>query len=317
MKKVLALLLAVVMCLSVFALTGCDGDTNNTESSKNTENTNNTNNTESTGTTEAGNNGNNSGDTAEVPTEAGKVTYYFTMAAGSVEVPAHAGIFITGGAWGWGTGESSEMFTRLNDTNIYYLITDKNPKTEGATADQEYDYQLVIGLTQASGAATWGLQWNANYKSSECAEVAYPNNPKFEWTDGADKVNLGEHTFTAAPPAPVQVKTTLKATFAEALPEGAKVLLIGSLNGWNGEAMTSTDGKTWTLDVSLLANTYEYKICVYTADAGLAEDFSNKWDIDRGEYGADEGANAKVTIMTIDEGASVPLMKDLVYPVAG
>lgn len=307
MKKVLALLLAVVMCLSVFALTGCDGNTDNTESSKNTENTENTGN--------AGNSGNNGGETAEVPTEAGKVTYYFTLAAGSVEIPEHAGIFMTGGAWGFATGEGSEMFTRLNDTNIYYLITDKNPKSEGASPDQEYDYQLVIGLTQASGAASWGLQWNDNYKSSECAAVAYPDNPKFEWTEGTDKVNLGEHTFTAAPPAPVQVKTTLQATFSEALPEGAKVLLIGSLNGWNGEAMTSADGKTWTLNVSLLANTYEYKICVYAADAGLAEDFGNKWEIDRGEYGADGGANAKVTIMAIDEGATVPLMKNLVYPV--
>lgn len=94
------------------------------------------------------------------------------------------------------------------------------------------------------------------------------------------------------------------------------MLVIGSLNGWNGEAMTSNDGgKTWELAVELLANEYEYKICVYTADAGLAEDFGNKWDIDRGEYGADGGANAKVNIMEIDNGASITLMKDLVYPV--
>ncbi len=309
MKKALALLLAVVMCLSVFALTGCDGNTNNTESSKNTENTEN-----NGGDTQSGNSGS---ETAEVPTEAGKVTYYFTMTADSVAIPEHAGIFITGGAWGWATGEGSEMFTRLNDTNIYYLITDKNPKTEGATADQEYDFQLVVGLTQASGAASWGLQWNDSYKSAQCAEVAYPDNPKFEWAEGADKVNLGEHTFTAAPPAPVSVKTTLKATFTEALPEGAQVLVIGSLNGWNGEAMTSNDGgKTWELAVELLANEYEYKIKVYVPADNLAADFSNKWDCGT-EYAADGGANAKVNIMEIDNGASITLMKELVYPVAG
>lgn len=310
MKKVLALLLAVVMCLSVFALTGCDGNTDNTESSKNTENT------ENTG--DAGNSGNNGGETAEVPTEAGKVTFYFTMGEGSVALPEYACVYINGTSFNnWSTQEGTAAFQRLGETNIYYAISDATLDVSNADCG---GYQLTVGVTKESaeavGASSWGT--NYSYKSEECATYAGLEHPVFAYSQGDNKVDLGTHTFKNipdAPVAPVSVKTTLKATFTEALPEGAKVLLIGELNDWNGEAMTSADGKTWTLNVSLLANTYEYKICVYTADAGLAEDFGNKWDIDRGEYGADGGANAKVTIMTVDEGQTVPLMKNLVYPV--
>lgn len=267
--------------------------------------------------------GNGDSGSASVPTEDGKVTYYFTMSDASVEIPEWDGIFITGGAWGWATGSSSEMFTKLEGTNIYYLITDKSPATEGATEGQEYDFQLVVGLTQASGAASWGLQWNDNYKSAECAEVAYPDNPQFTWTEGSNTVNLGTHTFGAAPAKPVEVNTTLAVKFTEALPEGSIVLLIGDMDGWNGMAMTSTDGKVWTVDVKLLANSYGYKVCVYAADSGLAEDFSNKWDdaLGRVEFGKvvtnDDGTtkveNASVTIMQVDEGGTITLLKDQVY----
>lgn len=248
----------------------------------------------------------------DVPTEEGKVTYYFTLGADTPAVPEHAGIFITGGAWAWGTGEGSEMFTNLEGTNIYYLITDKTPATEGATEGQECDYQLLVGLTQASGAATWGLQWNDNYKSIECAGVAYPDNPKFTWNEGDNKVDLGTHTFTTMPPAPVAVKTTLKVSFTEALPEGAKVLVIGSLNNWNGQEMTSTDRITWSLDVEMLANSYEYKIKVFEKDT-LAEDFSNKWDVgtECGDYSA---GNAKFELKESHQLlGELYLMKDLAY----
>lgn len=298
-NKFLRIALIAVLCMATLLCTAC-GDTTTTTAPSEAETT-----------APAGDN-----TTAEVPTEDGKVTYYFTMSDDSPAVPEHAGIFITGGAWGWATGSGSEMFTRLNDTNIYYLITDKNPLTDGATADQEYDYQLVAGLTEATGAASWGLQWNDNFKSAECAEVAYPNNPQFTWNEGDNTINLGTHTFTAMPSAPVEVETSLEVTFTEALPEGARVLLIGAMNGWNGEEMTSKDGKKWTLDVELLANTYEYKIKVYTAEDGLLDDFSNKWDCGT-EYGADDGSNAKIEIAEYDGKVGyAKLMSNLVYPKA-
>lgn len=304
-NKFLRIALVAVLCMAMLFVTAC-GD-NTTTTGKNDTTT-----APAGDTTTAPSQGGNT--PAEVPTEEGKVTYYFTMSADSPAVPEHAGVFITGGAWAWGTGADSEMFTKLEGTDIYYLITDKNPLTDGATADQEYDFQLVVGLTQASGAASWGLQWNDNYKSAECAEVAYPDNPKFTWNEGDNKVDLGTHTFTAMPPAPVQVSTTLEVTFTTALPEGAKVLVIGAMNSWNGEAMTSVDGETWTLDVSLLANTYEYKIKVFTAEDGLADDFSNKWDCGT-EYGGAEGANLKVEITEYDGVIGIlNLQSDLVFP---
>lgn len=304
-NKFLRIALVAVLCMAMLFATACGNDTTTTGKSDAT--------TAPAGdTTEAPTQGGTTN--ADVPTEEGKVTYYFTMSADSPAVPEHAGVFITGGAWGWGTGADSEMFTKLEGTDIYYLITDKNPLTDGATADQEYDFQLVVGLTEASGAATWGLQWNDNFKSVECAEVTYPDNPKFTWNEGDNKVNLGTHTFTSMPPAPVEVETTLEVTFTTALPEGAKVLVIGAMNGWNGEAMTSEDGKTWTLDVKLLANTYEYKIKVFTAEDGLADDFTNKWDCGT-EYGSTEGGNLKVAITEYDGVLGVlELQSDLVFP---
>lgn len=304
-NKFLRIALVAVLCMAMLFATACGNDTTTTGKSDAT--------TAPAGdTTEAPTQGGTTN--TDVPTEEGKVTYYFTMSADSPAVPEHAGVFITGGAWGWGTGADSEMFTKLEGTDIYYLITDKNPLTDGATADQEYDFQLVVGLTEASGAATWGLQWNDNFKSVECAEVAYPDNPKFTWNEGDNKVNLGTHTFTSMPPAPVEVETTLEVTFTTALPEGAKVLVIGAMNGWNGEAMTSEDGKTWTLDVKLLANTYEYKIKVFTAEDGLADDFTNKWDCGT-EYGGTDGGNLKVEITEYDGVLGVlELQSDLVFP---
>lgn len=304
-NKFLRIALVAVLCMAMLFATACGNDTTTTGKSDAT--------TAPAGdTTEAPTQGGTTN--ADVPTEEGKVTYYFTMSADSPAVPEHAGVFITGGAWAWGTGADSEMFTKLEGTDIYYLITDKNPLTDGATADQEYDFQLVVGLTEASGAATWGLQWNDNFKSVECAEVTYPDNPKFTWNEGDNKVNLGTHTFTSMPPAPVEVETTLEVTFTTALPEGAKVLVIGAMNGWNGEAMTSEDGKTWTLDVKLLANTYEYKIKVFTAEDGLADDFTNKWDCGT-EYGSTEGGNLKVAITEYDGVLGVlELQSDLVFP---
>lgn len=303
-NKFLRIALVAVLCMAMLFATACGNDTTTTGKSDAT--------TAPAGdTTEAPDQG---GTSTDVPTEEGKVTYYFAMGADSPAVPEHAGVFITGGAWAWGTGADSEMFTKLEGTDIYYLITDKTPLTDGATADQEYDFQLVVGLTEASGAATWGLQWNDNFKSVECAAVAYPDNPKFTWNEGDNKVNLGTHTFTSMPSAPVEVETTLEVTFTTALPEGAKVLVIGDMNSWNGEAMTSEDGKTWTLDVKLLANTYGYKIKVFTAEDGLADDFTNKWDCGT-EYGGTDGANLKVEITEYDGVLGVlELQGDLVFP---
>ena len=248
-----------------------------------------------------------------IPTVEGMVTYYFTMSADSIAVPEHAGIFITGGAWGWSTGVYSEMFTRLDDTNIYYLITDRNPLSEGATVDQEYDYQLIAGLNENSGVNRWGLEWNDNYKSVECAELPFPNNPQFAWSEGDNVVNLGTHTFNAMPPVPVQVETTLNASFTTALPDGTRVLLIGSMNEWNGEEMTSKDGRIWTLNVNLPVGSYEYKIRVYSTEDGLANDFSNKWDCGT-EYANHDNGNARIEIVEYDGIIGyVDLMHDLVY----
>ena len=40
----------------------------------------------------------------DVPTEEGKFTWFLTLSEESLEIPAHASIFVTGGATNWATG---------------------------------------------------------------------------------------------------------------------------------------------------------------------------------------------------------------------
>lgn len=304
MKKIFALLLAAVMLLSLAACAPAE-EPNVTKpqgESKPTE-------------PDEGNEGNN----AEIPTEEGKVTYYFTMSDDSVALADHTAVYITGGAFGWCKEADSVAMQNLEGTNIWYVISDKIPDP-ASEDEQKFDFQLVVGYTQNSGVAEWGLKWVDSYKSVECAEVEYSYNPKFEYVEGQQTINLGTHTFSAQPPVPVKVSVTLVATFAEALPEGTRVLMMGGLNDWSvieGKTeMTSEDGKVWTLEMNdILANDYEFKLLVIPADADY--DGTNHWDVgvqfgvpnDKGEQ-----ENASVTIMDIDDGGEVDLFfNELVY----
>lgn len=306
-NKFLRIALIAVFCMATLLCTACGGNTNTTAGDETTA--------------PAGNETNApAGNTTDVPTEDGKITFFFTLGEGSVELPEYACVYINGTSFNnWSTQDGTVAFQRLGETNIYYAVSDVTLDT---TNDDCGGYQLTVGVTkeaaEAVGASNWGTNYNC--KSEECAAYQGLEHPVFTYKDGDNKVDLGTQTFKnvpSAPVAPVPVKTTLEVTFAEALPEGARVLLIGSLNetSWDGEEMTSEDGKKWTLKVELLAGEYEYKVKVYTAEDGLAEDFSNKWDCGT-EYGPESG-NFKIEITEYDGiTGALTLQSNLVYPKA-
>ncbi|MDE6442437.1 MAG: hypothetical protein K2L12_06805 [Clostridia bacterium] len=253
--KVLAILLAMVLCFSVAALIGCNnGDKPEPKPTP------------------------SGGETTDVPVVDGKVTFYFTLAEGSVEIPEYGAVFYAGGLTGWDE-PGAPAFTKLEGKNVYYLqlVLDK-------TKDQWDEYQLTLGYSAASGlpADKQGIQWP--FKSDSCAEVAYPDNPKFEWADGAKTVNLGTQKFSTALSAPETVaKVELRVTFSEPLDASNEVYLMGGFNGWDStkaKATANTERTTYSLELKdILCTDYEYKILVMATGENVVTKNENGEDL--------------------------------------
>lgn len=274
--KVLAMMLAMVLCLCVAAFVGCDNEEKKPDP----------------GPTPGG-------QTTDVPVADGKVTFYFTMAESSVAVPEYGAVFYAGGLTGWGTTDAP-AFTKLEGKNVYYVQLEvDNTKT------QWDEYSLTLGYSKASGlpADKQGIDWAK--KSEECNAIPYPDNLKFEWTEGTKTVNLGTHTFTSELSAPETVsKVELRVTFSEPLKAIYEVYFMGGFNGWDSakaKATANDDRTVYSLELTdVLCTDYEYKILVMDTGEGV---------VTKGEDGGDLGVwdqyYADPTAVGAPEGSKV------------
>lgn len=307
MKKWLAILLAMVLCLSFVACTA--GDDNKADDTAKVED----NKTEENKTEE---NQEANASAAQVPTEEGKVTYFFTLDPASVEQEEYISYYVTGGAWGWATGLDALAFTHLEGTDIYYAISEAIPDP---AAEQGLEYQLKIGYNEnsAAPAGELGLTWSNDDWKSEQSNVGGLDNPSFTYEAGQNTVDLGIHTFTTKASAPETVSTTLVVKFKEALPEGYQVAIYGGINNWalENSLMETEDNKVYKLSfVDLVAQTYDFKVVVY--EPGQLE--LGQWT--GVQYGAaavqeNNAENAQMIIGTIDNGEELELFdgKELEY----
>lgn len=237
------------------------------------------------------------GGDVELPTEEGKVTFYFTMGEGSVEIPEYVGIYLTGGFTGWAEdAENACTMTRLGETNTYY-------GTYAVAEDlADFGYQLTLGYKPESGAPSTGVNWS--YKSDECKAASGESgmdNDTLEIVDG--KANIGTHTFSTAPgPVVTASNFDVSITLAEAVPEWVNLYMPGNLrNNWAKspelDVMTpSADRKTWTIHVDeVTVGTYNIKVIAEYADCTT---FGWKTTI------LDDGAGGNYTLMVLRSAAN-------------
>lgn len=246
----------------------------------------------------------------DVPVEEGKVTFFFTDSENSVELDSYSSYFLTGGFIGFATGLDALEMTKLEDTNVYYVITDA-PDT---TLNQGNEYQILRGYNASSNMATakQGLQWVDAYKSDEELTFEALANPTFTYTAGDNKIDLGTHTFStkvSAPAAPLN-NYTLRFTFTTSVPTYGQPMIFGSFSGWRTPSDSNTDEvnkeiindaklttvdperKVWTKTFeTMYADTYEYKLLVEYTTAETSITWNN---VD----GNDQ--NLPFTVMQID-----------------
>ena len=232
------------------------------------------------------------GGDVELPTEEGKVTFYFTMSENSVEIPDYVGIYLTGGFTEWAEdAENACTMTRLGETNTYY-------GTHAVAEDlADFGYQLTLGYKPESGAPSTGVNWS--YKSDECVAASGESgmdNLTLEIVDG--KANIGVHTFSSAP-GEVKIASNfdVSITLAEALPEYVSLYMPGNLrNNWKCDPeldrMTpSADRKTWSIHVDeVTVGTYNIKVIAEYTDC---ETFSWSTTV------LDNGAGGDYTLMVL------------------
>ncbi|MCM1533042.1 MAG: hypothetical protein NC099_00130 [Corallococcus sp.] len=303
MKKTLAILLALVMCLGIVALVACDPD-----------------------------------DNSDVPVAEGKVTLYFSLAEDSVELAEYASVFYAGGQTAWAKGLAAPEFKKVEGKNLYYAQIEYD-----ATKEQANEYALVLGYNKSSGLPDdkCGLAWIDAYKSDYCATFAYGTNATFEYKDGAKTVNLGEHKFSTAISAPIRVNTELRLTFSQALGENAEVYFMGDFNGWTAsaaQATASADRTVYSLALNdVLCSNYGYKVLVVrdktaaTTTEGEGDDATElgiwDWNMTTPEFpadvehddnsvirayieiGASDGGNLTLSVMESDGGSYIDLLE--------
>lgn len=214
--------------------------------------------------------------TVDVPTAEGKLTYYFTLGLGDGKVnPAdssYVSVYMTGPMINWATGLDALVFTKMENSNVYYtqIDTPADANTLINPDSQHMDYQIVLGYNESSNMAAGklGLQWVNEYKADQ--ETSGVANPYYEWNGTSNKVDLGTQTFStavAAPDTPCEF-VVFKVELAEALPEGYYIAIAGSMNGWDTAlpakeyAMEpNADRTVWTKRFDgLYAGNYEFQI---------------------------------------------------------
>ena len=222
-----------------------------------------------------------------------KTAYVMKLSESSIELSSFNSIFLTGdmavvdenGTWAKGL-QAIEMKSGILDG---YLVgySDKYEPAEDAT--QANQYQLVVGYNSTAETADSrkGLVWNDAYKSDECLSFGGDSglgNPTFTYDAAKRIADLGTHTFSNQPkaPEPALENFTIRATFAESVPEYAVPHIMGSFDGWStttysadAEAasrmtvVADSDRKVWTLTVAeIYADNYDWTMSLdYTLEA--------------------------------------------------
>lgn len=180
----------------------------------------------------------------EIPTEEGKVTYFFTLKETSVEIPEWARLFFVGSVVGWNNGADVPYFTNLEGTDIWYLVSDKIPTGN-------FEYKILVGLESGHG---WENTWESD---------SVKDNAKCNYEAGTQLIDLGSHGFTTAPSDPT--KTTYS--------------IVGNIGGanWNTDFdLTATDeANVYTSGVITLAKDNEFKIRInhkWGGDFGVGDE---------------------------------------------
>ena len=214
-----------------------------------------------------------------VPTEEGKVTFFFEMADNEAakEIPEYCSVYLIGAYCGkesWPTEASDPAVVTMQQleegSKIWYGLW------EGSLENvEDKGFQLTIGYAANSGAPSIGVNWS--YKSMECQAAGGDSgmgNPEFVLSADGKTADLGSHHWEEVPPAVVLAENiTLSISLDKAVPEWTTLYAPGNYrNNWlcnASDAMTpSADRKTWTINIAVAAvNTYEMKIIAeYTQD---------------------------------------------------
>ena len=204
-KKLLAILLALVLCFGVVALVACDNDKPGPGPSGGTE----------------------------VPTEAGKVTLYWNV-ENTVELTEITSYFLCGTPNSWTQGNCDYEFKQLGDTKTFYVMMDP-AVAKGA------EYKVLIGYNSKSPVdkANQGPFWaNEGYGKTWAAGGANSVVPEFT----GDKVDCGTIEFDGCLGDPVAVTNfDVKVSFIKGqLTDKSVVYIMGHFSSW---ANSATDTK--------------------------------------------------------------------------
>lgn len=211
-KRILAILLALVLCFTFAALAACkptqegDGD----------------------GEGEGGNGGGESSTLPEnLPTQEGKVTFVVEV---DYDLPNGVSPFLTGSIFtNWGNGLEMKKFEQ---TKFFYVLvddfSDQIPEWEGNETDVYNGYKIVLGFNSESG---YGENKQGNQGRWIEADQYLGPNGEFEWKEGQNIVNLGKATWESKGGmigAPYRIsEVTVRVVIATALGENAKVVIVG------------------------------------------------------------------------------------------
>ena len=292
-------MIKTVFAAALLALSGCGKKGNNSSSKDSGGSSGSGESTESTP----------SGGDAEVPVEAGKLSFYFTLGSESVAIPEYAAVYLCGGFNLWKTAPADAVkMQKLGETNVYYGLYEIEASALD-TMDKGHDFQLTIGYTPESGNPSTGVNWS--YKSLECAAAGGDSGlDNLQFTVGEDsRVNLGTHNWDKAPgPVMLAENVTFSVTLKEAAPEYVKLFAPGNYaNNWAcspaEDAMTpSADRKTWSKTISsIAAGTYELQVIVEYADV---ESFT--W----GHKLLNNGDNYTLMVLTTDSNKTIDINEE-------
>ncbi|MBP5216424.1 MAG: PT domain-containing protein [Bacilli bacterium] len=237
--------------------------------------------------------------TADVPTEAGKTTFYIEVASDSIALPTWCSYFLTGCMNGWATTPSGGVIELQNlaNTNIYYAIV-AGYDDEANAADRGYQVTMGYNASSQLGDASQGINWS--YKGKSNASFSGLDHPTFDapvdgivhitakWSD--DTVDEAGFKWDAALPEPVTVdnytvkftvdptlKTLVDAWNSEKGASGVTGYAVkGTHNDWSWKALKAEeDGSyTFTVDKIICGVTYEMCVAPLTA-AGVDGDAYN------------------------------------------
>lgn len=284
-KALLAILLALVLCLGCVFAVACE-DPNNPDD--------------------------HNGDTGDIPTEDGKVTLYWTVThdTGLTNITSY---FLCGTPNNWTEGDLTYEFKRVGETNTWYVFMDP---TLAAGAE----YKVLIGYNGDSpvDVANQGPFWaNESYGKTWAAGGANSTVPEFAATDKT--VNCGEIVFEGCMGEPVPVKNfDVKVSFNSKLGDNAVVFIMGHFSSWNskidGPARAVRDeAASGTLDVwkvhveSMFAKEEaEYLVVVFPNGLGETIEDGDIWAYYNAKLGeaikvCDAGQNAKVAVTGLYE----------------